>query len=348
LEAIKEIDLYRAKYRHNDLTPHAWCFHGNQKQDWEGSISSRRLYIKEGTKRKSLSIDADTYKYISFNIEVPSYWIEQNITGTGGLGPEKQVAIPSGYYYKLKLRYGKTKITTSYPQGGGEVNTVTTIYYDSKEVDIYKGENFKIFDMSDEPDWTEDISEIEINLVLMKNGSEANRTINNKYVTPVALLEYFKVDNISLAEEIDVEYNIASADINNLRAVIDMLNKKPIDWDKKGSADDRVREFIDVIKLKNYDDILNSIKSLAPYNGCANCDAFTCSCYTLNYGYKACTPCNACNAFQACQVCDMTCNVEARAKCTCNQGCHSQGRACTCYAICYQHRAACRCNQARY
>lgn len=82
LKSYKEVDLYRAKYRHPDLTPHGWCFHGNQIQGWNGYTINQRLIMQGYTsKRFDTLIDASLYKYVSFGIEIPSYWVQKGDTG---------------------------------------------------------------------------------------------------------------------------------------------------------------------------------------------------------------------------------------------------------------------------
>jgi hypothetical protein len=461
IAAVKEIDLYRAKYRHNDLTPYAWCFHGDKAQGWTGQAINHRLMVQDSTK-KIENINADLYKYISFNIEIPLFWVAErkvpvlrpcrdfyepiyyvkpvpcsdkigsivrtvSSTGTyqtytdltstrsidtsqldalrtGGVvrgqpvicgtdivrrcaacnigeynrfdddiiipnpipeptpitryePPEQPIgyrtelyeeAIPDGYSYELRVVYYKTAVQTTTTAEGGTVNKPLISSY-TKSFNLHSNSNFKVLDMSSEANWSGTISKVEFILLPRYNSATIeNCMIGTKRVHPVAFLEYFKIDKINLAQEVDSNYSVTSIDINTLRAAIDTINKTPEDWSNKGTADDRVKNFLSVIKRKDFNDLVSVTRSVAPYNGCATCDAFTCECYALADGYVPCAVCNTCNSYQGCSSCNMTCYTEARTACTCNSQCYTEARACGCYATCYGYRTTCTCNGGHY
>ena len=123
LEVYKEADLFRAKYRHADLTPHGWCFHGNKAQGWTGTIINHRLKINITSSKSGLSIDSSQFKYISFGIDFTNK--------------------VSTIMYEYLIEFKSTNNTS----------LVTMISHQIKP-----GENIIYLDMTDEANWVATIS----------------------------------------------------------------------------------------------------------------------------------------------------------------------------------------------
>ena len=251
-------------------------------------------------------------------------------------------------------------------------------------VEVSTPEKLVYLDMSSDPNWNETIKRIDI-AILIKDKKSGSVIYNYDY-QPVIYLEYFKVDKINVFEEAKKNPTVVAKDINNLRAKVESLNvgfhneacnlgdvegyskiagpcgntdiieegskplkplSKPIDWNKPGSSDDRVKSFIQNIKAGDYDSIIYTMPTLPPYNGCSTCDLHTCDCYAVHYGRVECQACNECDQYVPCQAgCDVGCYTEARS-CTCDRGCYTEPKSCTCNARCYGY-SSCTCYSRYY
>lgn len=64
----QRIDEYRAKFKHNDLTPFTWHFAGNKEQGWSGGTLNDKKILASTSPivgPDMLNISADIYKYFS-------------------------------------------------------------------------------------------------------------------------------------------------------------------------------------------------------------------------------------------------------------------------------------------
>lgn len=65
----QRIDEYRAKFKHNDLTPFTWHFSGNKMQGWSGGTVNNKMILTTTTdplvSPNQLNIDTNVYKYFS-------------------------------------------------------------------------------------------------------------------------------------------------------------------------------------------------------------------------------------------------------------------------------------------
>lgn len=345
LEAYKAIDLYRAKYRHEDLTPYGWCFHGNEEQEWNSRCANRRLVVK-GQVTLTKNINADTHKHISFYMEFPSR-IE-------------------GYSCNIYLKYknsskviyapNKTKLVyfdmTSEAEWTGTISSLTielkTISPEGVEVETplttglleyFKVDNINVFEM------------LKANKTAVANDINYLRGVAeslNKgyYNTPCALGD---VPNYSVTEG-----PCGHSDIVKIgRAPVQTVSRDPgcpeyIDWGSSGTQDDIINAFMDKVKKADFSSIAKTVLTLPPYNGCATCDLHQCGCYAVHYGRVECQACDGCNLHTPCTVgCDVGCYQQSKS-CTCDGGCYTQPKpSCTCNATCYGY-SSCRCNMTCY
>ena len=295
LEVYKEADLFRAKYRHADLTPHGWCFHGNKGQGWTGTASNHRLRMNVTTIKTQLNINANQYKYISFGIDFAN---KINIAN-----------------YEYAIEFKATNNTSL-------ITTAIEI--------IRSGENIIYFDMLDQANWTGTINKIELTIVRRAIGTASWIKIESSLTQNLnILLEYFKVDKIDIFKEIDDEETITENDLNYLRDLADQYNKSPIDWDEEGPIDDRVKKFLTVVKSNQYDSLATTLQTIDPYNGCKTCDTYTCQCNSQRYGFEGCKTCDTCYGYVPCNQCNVACFTEP-VTCTCNGICYQEAVFCTC------------------
>jgi hypothetical protein len=320
LDTYKRIDLYRAKYRHSDFTPYAWCFHGNKAQKWTGTCSNGRLTFTDRTQlADEIGIDTATYKYISFRFVKPSDPILP-ITSTGTITTLLAKQGSTVHSYKLTVEY------TSSVSGAGTKEVIVPANNRPQTVFV---------DMSAEPGWTGTITKIGFSIV--SNSNKLPTTFAAMSYSPV-YCEYIKIDKDNVFANIADDPTITALDLNQMRGDVDTLAKQTVDW--RGA--DRVRQFINTINKKDIDEVNQKISALLPYNGCATCDNFQCSCDGTDYGHIACQACNTCNQYSACATCDVTCHEEARV-CSCDMSCYTEARECTCDNKCFGYQA-CACD----
>ena len=294
LEVYKEADLFRAKYRHADLTPHGWCFHGNKAQGWTGTIINHRLKINITSSKSGLSIDSSQFKYISFGIDFTNK--------------------VSTIMYEYLIEFKSTNNTS----------LITMISHQIKP-----GENIIYLDMTDEANWTGTIQKVELTIFKRTIGTDTWMQLGPTDPNPEILLEYFKADSVNVFKEINDEETITENDLNYLRNLADQYNKTPIDWDKPGAIDNRVQKFLTVVKSGQYDSLVSTLQRIEPYNGCRTCDTYTCVCNSSRYGFEACKTCDTCYGYVPCNKCNVGCFTEP-VPCTCNGGCYQEAIVCTC------------------
>lgn len=311
IRAYRKIDLYRAKYPHADLTPYGWCFHGNESQQWSGQGLEHRLLIENGETTSAISLNTDSYRYFSMSIDIPQF----TKSSTVSYGQALDIV-------DVVIKDYKTRITMS--------DDLTNEYVYERDLKI--GNNIVYFDTS----IIGTLVSIKIEILYF------HEDIWTKYIENSSRIEYVKFDHKNIFKEVeDNEKTITENDINYLRELIDEVNKSQIDWNKPGSLDDRVKKFLSVIKKDDFVKIKEVINSIEPYNGCSECDSFTCSCYSEAYGHVPCQTCDGCNAYVACSLaCDQGCYSEA-VLCTCDMECDAEGTSCECNARCYRDRCTC-------
>lgn len=349
LAAYKKVDLFRAKYRHQDLTPHAWCFHGNEAQEWTGVARDHRLEINKSTS-KVTNINASTYKYVSFALNLKEVWINDSSSTIMSASTCSREGGHCDIYYdwisgcKIDNTF-KYDVPTANKEFAVKLKVKNNLLEEIEKLQpISFNEDIVYFDMSNEAGWAGTITNVEITILIRTKGSDTWMTtiqeVGGAYC-PVVELEYFKVDKINVFKEVNDNQTITENDINYLRNLMDAINKTPIDWNKKGPIDDRVKKFISVVKSNDLDSIINKIDTVAPYNGCSTCDEFTCACYQTKDGWVGCKTCDGCNAYTGCSVaCDQACYSEATT-CTCYNVAYQIGRSCTCYQTSYQYTCKC-------
>lgn len=465
LKAYKEVDLFRAKYRHNDFTPHAWCFHGNQRQEWKGIPIDHRLLVIESTQR-DVNIDANLYKYVTFDFRIFPYglcpqgykpnvkpkvyahrdnhncstdilkllklketdnilrscadytpcntqdnaepcWVLNTVQNDSSdctcdgscyeyrrscyMVDEKPCGDFCENYFMNLVSDDGTNVVTISNNKTEKVFNISAGVTDAQTVfdKIFSTVEFdKAFTCNEEVSFTLDILDLSIqnNLYIyfeftnsnniiktyykkiksygdylialnLENDTDWNGTITNikiglaiklatdiyakieevtpslvPIVIPIFFLEYVKIDKENiLATLIDSDV-VTTSDINYLRDLIDILNKNPIDWDSPGSLDDRVKQFLTIVKDPSIK-LLETIYDLEAYNNCKVCDSYTCSCYQQSYGYVPCQTCNSCNSY---------------IPCSCNKGCYEEPVDCTCHQKCYSQATGCTCDERRY
>lgn len=377
LKTYQRIDLYRAKYRHGDLTPHAWCFHGDRAQGWLGWCSNRHLQFNNYTTYQgTLSINASIYKYVTIGlmmsppsptlsasatlptyqnmVSIQAYLINKGIdaneiartstlvriNGVDFVAEEAYVnGVSYASYNKLDAAWSNYLIYLSKLEHILKFTyTVDGIQYSASKGIIYTGlSKTEIFDMSDEVTWAGTITGLRFEI----------QTLNlpkNFTVMPV-VCEYIKVDEEDVFAFVAKSKYSVTVDFNEMRDSIEGFSKNTISWSNPGTkvSPNRVRQFIDEI---NHNDLVQAnsiITGLYPYNGCANCDDYQCSCYSRDYGHLTCSTCDGCNTHQGCSTCDNTCYHEAT-PCACNAKCYTQSTACMCNATCHGQPSACTCN----
>jgi hypothetical protein len=344
LKAYERVDLYRAKYPHQDLTPHGWCFHGNKPLGWTGTAHDRRLYLVDGeTSISGLNIDTSTYKYLSTSLLAKNEGIV--------VGETIEETLLNGDYTEREIDWVSSGCTQCYSELDSRANyemiipeKIRVVFQVTNSIDLTysfeeelgDGNNLIRIDLGD----IGTIERIGIKIEYLSDGTWS--TYTNKKTN----IEYIKVDSKDIFREVyDEERTITQDDINYLRDLVDEINKSPIDWERTGSLDDRVKKFVSTIKKDTLPDIIDKVGSIDPYNGCDQCDSFTCECYSEAYGFMPCQTCDGCDIFTTCSVCDMTCDTEAIA-CTCDQECYQEAVECGCYSECY--RRSCRCYNEFY
>lgn len=300
LDTYKRIDLYRAKYRHADFTPHAWCFHGNEAQKWTGTCGNGLLAFNGSTQlANEVEINASTYKYVSLRFSRPN---------SGNI-----------HSYNVTLTYK-----------GASTSGTKKVIVPNTGVDITA-----VMDMSGEANWTGTITGISFSVTSNSRRTLLMATSNTYYC------EYIKFDKENVFQNVADDLTITELDLNQMRSDTETFAKQTIEW----TGGDRVKQFSNLIKKTDVTEVNSKLVSLSPYNGCATCDAFQCSCNGTDYGHIPCQACNACNQYSACHSCDQTCFEEPIYFCTCNNRCYTEARSCTCDARCNQY-STCICDGA--
>lgn len=344
LKAYQKVDLYRAKYPHPDLTPYGWCFHGNKSLGWTGTAQNRRLYPVNGeTFINGLTIDTLAYNHLSMGILIK----EEDIVS----GETTEDYLLGGNYPEEEIDWVSSGCAQCYSELDSGTNYDTII---PEKIRAY----IQVVNTSDVPySFVEELEDgdnlVRINLGNIGTAKYMSIKVEylsdgtwSTYTNKKTNIEYIKLDTKDIFEEVyDLGTTITDRDINHLRDLVDEVNKTPVDWERPGSLDDRVRKFVSTIKKNTLPDIIEKIGAIDPYNGCDQCDSFTCECYSEAYGFIPCQTCDGCDIFTTCAVCDMTCDTEP-VECSCDQQCYEEAVECGCYSKCY--RRSCRCYNEFY
>ena len=317
LNTYKRIDLYRAKYRHEDFTPHSWCFHGNESQNWTGNCSGGFLVFETGTRiAQQIEIDATIYKYVSFKFNKPSETIVAKATAPKGTLTPKIHAYTLTLNYRSLIGIDITDHTIS-----------TTIPTSSDPMTVF-------LDMSNDVNWQGQIIALEFIVTAVSDPSNYF-SIKRGDIS----CEYIKVDKENVFLNIADDETVTELDINKMRNDVDTLAGQAIDW----RGEDRVKQFIHTIKKKDIEEVNNRISLLPAYNGCATCDNYQCSCDGTDYGHVPCQACNQCDMYQSCSWCDLVLDDSSK-DCTCDGTCYTQAKSCTCDNRCYNY-SPCTCDE---
>lgn len=328
IRAYQKVDLYRAKYPHPDLTPHGWCFHGNQDQGWAGYASNHRLYFYRGITSNTIDVDADTYRYLTIRINIETGRVKEE---------EEEDSCPCYTNAYLSSEDGY-KTSVFLEPDGSIAQPYTYIYYNDSTTDLkveveFTDASSQTFTREVAAEFGENTLKLDISgmgtvnhmaITVQSKGKED--TYWNIHEATRCGIEYIKMDSKDIFREIyDDEKTITQDDINYLKDLVREIDINE-SWPNR---DQRVKKFISTIKRNEFVGISEIIKLMEPYNGCDTCDSFTCECYSAKDGFQACVTCDGCNSYSPCYICDETCYNEAT-DCSCDETCYNEARDCEC------------------
>lgn len=316
----QRIDEYRAKFKHNDLTPFTWHFAGNKIQGWSGGTLEDKSVLAASSpvvSPISLSIDTSIYKYFSMrclakqntDIQCKLEWYDgsevlmgskdftifaageylvnldlEGITGWSGTVDHIKIYCPNVYIYYIK------------------VDKVDPMYIERNvDVDLFNQMVDKVERMAGTPNGA--IKDLEA--IKAKDNSRINKS---------QIVKLYR------------EYLQAQPRAYNGCATCDVFTR-----DCYGG----------------YGEIgCQTCNGCNQYSGCSSCNGtcysqgHPCTCYGVAYG-SASFVCRNGNQTQC--ACNATCHTEPT--CACDQTCYRQA-ASKCVASCYDY--ACTCNNRCY
>ena len=328
LKIYERIDLYRAKYRHNDFTPHAWCFHGNQAQGWIGTCQNGYLKVNGKIEyNRVFSINAATYKYITLRFVIL------------GISP----------------KYKRLKLTLNYQTQSGTFKKETIVPYDNQAVTA-------LIDMSGEGSWSGTVNDIIISFSI-----ETTENVWTS-ITSEVRCEYIKVDKENVFVGIIQPATITTEDVNTFRSKIETFAKQQIDWygpdEVRHFIDTIKKKDIDeanerITTLKPYNGCATCdnyqcgcdmasygyvpcqrCNACNQYRGCSSCDytcyeeTRTCGCNSRCYSYSSCSCDWKCYLQEPCR-CDGRCYSYSTKCSQCHTTRHKADIHCPCYVSCY-------------